>query len=79
INKVESLVENQIPLLVVSGDDDQVVPYSENAQLMVDQYQELDGKVKVIIKKGEGHVHGLSNPRPIIQFILKNTREHLSS
>ncbi len=79
INKVQPLVENQIPLLVVAGDQDRIVPYAENAQLMVEQYEEHDGEVKVILKKGEGHVHGLSNPRPIIQFILKNTREHLPS
>lgn len=79
INKVQPLIENQIPLLVVAGDQDRIVPYSENGQLIVEQYEEQDGNVKVIIKKNEGHVHGLSNPRPIIQFILKHTREHLPS
>jgi pimeloyl-ACP methyl ester carboxylesterase len=79
INKVQPLIESQIPLLVVAGDQDRIVPYAENGQLMVEQYEEYGGKVKVILKKGEGHVHGLSNPRPIIQFILKHTREHLPS
>lgn len=79
VDKVQILIDHQIPLLVVSGDQDQIVPYSENAEPMVEQYQAQGGKVKVIIKKGEGHVHGLPNARPIIQFILKYTREHIPS
>ena len=70
--KADSLTKHQIPLLVVSGDSDEIVPYAENAKLVVDYYQDHREPVKVILKKGIGHVHGLDNAQPIIQFILKH-------
>ena len=75
VDKDATLAENNIPLLVVSGDSDEVVPYHENAAILVEAYREKKGgEVKTIIKKGEGHVHGLTNAAPIIRFVLKHAK-----
>lgn len=75
VNKASILAEHNIPLLIVSGDRDEVVPYQENAALLVDAYRATkDGEVRTIIKRGEGHVHGLKNADPVIRFVLKHTK-----
>ena len=74
VDKAATLAENNVPLLVVSGDSDEVVPYAENAAVLVDAYQNQKGDVRTILKKGEGHVHGLNNATPIIRFVLQHTK-----
>ncbi len=74
VDRATELAKTGIPLLVVSGDKDAVVPYSENAEIVVKAYQEQRSQVKVIIKKGEGHVHGLTNSSPIVRFVLKHAQ-----
>lgn len=73
INQVEALIEAEIPLLIVSGDADDIVPYEENAALIVGAYDEQKAPVDVILKKDVKHVHGLDDARPIINFILKHS------
>ena len=75
VNNAATLAKHNIPLLIVSGDSDEVVPYEENAAVLVDAYRARSGsEVKTIIKKGEGHVHGLDNANPIIRFVLKHAK-----
>ena len=72
VDKANNLIEAEIPLLVVSGDADNIVPYQENAALIVKAYAEKKAPVDVILKKGIAHIHGLDDARPIIEFILKH-------
>ncbi|MFP4089051.1 MAG: alpha/beta hydrolase family protein [Cyclobacteriaceae bacterium] len=73
VDKAEILVKAKIPLLVVSGDADDIVPYEENAQKIVEAYKKAKLKPRVILKEGVGHTHGLDDPQPIIDFILKHS------
>lgn len=74
VDNIEPLLDAKIPLLVVSGDEDEVVPFEENAGVIVKAYEDRNRDVKVIMKEGVGHVHGLDDARPIINFILKHSR-----
>lgn len=74
VNRAIELAKSNIPLLVVSGDSDAVVPYVENAGVLVEAYRAQKGPVQTIIKKGEGHVHGLSNVTPVVRFVLKHAK-----
>ena len=70
IDTLEVLAKYKIPLIYVVGDRDDVVPYSENAQLVEQRYSKLQGNVKVIHKPEDGHhPHGLDDPTPIVDFI----------
>lgn len=67
IDKMHVLLENDIPILLISGDSDQTVPYHENGKLLEDFYKNNHGKIKVIIKKGcDHHPHGLENPVELV-------------
>ena len=66
------LAENKIPVILVSGDSDTIVPYCENGILLEKYYSERSLPVEVHIKKGgDHHPHCLDDPKPIVDFILK--------
>jgi pimeloyl-ACP methyl ester carboxylesterase len=59
----------KIPLLLVYGDSDRTVPHRENAEVVYDRYKALGGPVERIVKPGaDHHPHGLTDPRPIVEF-----------
>lgn len=63
-----------IPILHVVGDADDVVPVSENTNILAKRMQEQGTTLQVIHKPGIGHhPHSLNNPEPIVRFILQAT------
>jgi len=67
------LAKAGIPIIHVVGDSDDVVPVAENTAILEKRYRELGGQIQVIHKPGVGHhPHGLDDPTPVVQFILKN-------
>lgn len=73
IDLLEPIARARIPLLHVCGDADDVVPYEENTAVLAQRYRALGGEIQVILKPGVGHhPHGLSDPRPIIDFIRRH-------
>lgn len=71
IDKMHILLENNIPIMLVAGDSDSVVPYHENGAVLEKYYKEKGGTIEVIIKPGcEHHPHGLEDSTPIIDFVM---------
>ena len=74
LDNIPKLIENHIPIILVSGDSDQTVPYEENGKLLKDLYEKNHCEIKTIIKKGgDHHPHGLPDNSPIIEFIEKHS------
>ena len=72
IDKIPLLLENMIPVMLVYGDSDDVVPYEENGKLLYDYYKEHGGNINAIGKENCGHhPHGLSDNKPLIEFAEK--------
>ena len=69
IDHLEPLAKAGVPLLHVYGDADTGVPWAENTGVLADRYRQLDGEITLIAKLGIGHVHGLDDSTPIIEFI----------
>ena len=72
IDSLKPLAEANVPLLHVYGDADEVVPWDENTKVIADRYKEMGGEIILIGKPGIGHVHGLDDSTPIIEFIQKH-------
>ncbi len=73
IDKMEPLIENDIPVLMIYGNCDPVVIYSENGKVLEDYYKEKGGNIKVISRSMQKHhPHGLDDPTPIIEFVENN-------
>jgi lysophospholipase L1-like esterase/pimeloyl-ACP methyl ester carboxylesterase len=69
IDRVETLVRAGIPILLVAGDADVVVPYEENGAKLVTRIEQLGGKISVILKPGvDHHPHSLEDVTPIVTF-----------
>ncbi len=60
-----------IPLLLVAGDADAIVPFEENGERLAHRYLQAGGTLSRIIKPECGHhPHGLEDPDPIVRFAL---------
>ena len=72
IDHKEELLRANLPIAMVAGDSDVVVPYHENGACLVEFYRENGGELLEIVKPGCGHhPHGLEDPTPLIEFIEK--------
>lgn len=69
VDRLEPLAKAKIPLLHVYGDADVPVPWDENTGVIAERYKKLGGSIELIAKPGVGHVHGLDDPTPIVEFI----------
>lgn len=72
IDKMYLLLNNKIPIILIYGDSDVVVPYEENGAILEKFYRENDGVIATIGKKNCGHhPHGLTDNAPLIEFVEK--------
>lgn len=78
VDNLAPLAKAKVPLFLLCGDADDVVPYPENGAIVKERYEKLGAPVTVLIKKGMGHhPHGLNDPTPVVEFILKQTEKPL--
>jgi pimeloyl-ACP methyl ester carboxylesterase len=76
VDNLAPLAKAGVPLLHVVGDADDAVPLDENTAIVEQRYKQLGGQITVIVKKGVGHhPHSLKDPTPIVDFILKSTKD----
>lgn len=70
IDMKDILLKNNIPIILVCGDADMVVPYEENGKILYDYYKSHNGAIELILKEGcDHHPHGLDDPEPIVNYI----------
>ncbi len=69
LDKLEPVAKAKLPVLLIYGDADKVVPHSENSELLYERYKALGGPVERIVKPGgDHHPHGLEDPKPVVDF-----------
>lgn len=72
VDRASALAEAGIPLILVCGDSDSVVPFDENGRILFEAYNKVKAPVQLILKPGaDHHPHSLENPQPIVDFLLK--------
>lgn len=75
VDNLAPLAKAHLPILAVIGDADEVVPVSENIDIVEQRYLALGGKIKVIRKPGgKHHPHSLPDPTPIVDFAVNVVR-----
>ncbi len=74
IDNLKGLLANKVPMFVVHGDSDVVVPYELNTGLLKERYAAGGGKIEVKVIPGEGHKVGPSffECRELVDFVLKH-------
>lgn len=72
VDGLEPLAAARVPVALVVGTADKVVPAAANAEPVAERYAELGGPVKVWRKEGSGHhPHGLHPPDELRRFLMK--------
>lgn len=67
---VDPLLAGNVPIIAVCGDADKTVPYTDNFQPFLQEYQSRGGIVMTILKPGcDHHPHSLDDPSPVVRFI----------
>ena len=67
IDKMDVLIKNDIPVVLVVGDSDPVVPYVENGAILEKYYKENGGRIRVWVKPGcAHHPHGLTGEEALV-------------
>jgi len=74
VDNLQGLLANKVPIFVVHGDSDVVVPYDDNTRLLKDRYQAGGGRITVKIIPGEGHKVSPSffECSELVDFVLEN-------
>ena len=72
IDYADKLIAHQIPLALICGDQDTVVPYEENGTILAQKYRASGLPFLEILKPGcDHHPHGLEDMAPLISFTQK--------
>ena len=72
VDNLAPLAKAKIPLLLVYGDKDTVVPGAENSAIVFERYKALGGSVHQIVKPGQDHhPHGLTDVKPVVDFFTE--------
>ena len=72
IDHTKEIADAGIPVILVAGGADELVPYCENGMLLEQRLKADGGKIKTIVKPACGHhPHSLEDPAEIVEFIEK--------
>lgn len=76
VDNLKGLIEKKVPMFVVHGDSDVVVPYELNTGLLKERYEAGGGQIKVKIVPGEGHKVGPSffECQELVDFVLAHSK-----
>ena len=73
MDKIPTLIENKIPVALVAGGSDMVVPFHENGILLKQAYEQAGLPLAFAIKpECAHHPHGLEDPAEMVVFILEH-------
>jgi pimeloyl-ACP methyl ester carboxylesterase len=73
LDQVEQVAKAGVPIIMVCGDADEIVPFEENAAVLARYYDELGAPLELLIKPGFGHhPHSLPNPEPLTEFLRRH-------
>lgn len=72
VARLAPLAQARVPLFHLHGDNDRVVPHSENTGLLAQRYRKLGGPVKITLFEGRGHTmwEGWFQSQPLCDFAI---------
>jgi len=83
VAKIDVLAKAQVPVFIIHGDVDTVVPLKENSAALRDRYRQAGAEdlVTLIVAEGQGHNYwpGFFRCRELIDFAIRRARSGSSS
>ena len=78
IARIDVLAKAKVPVCIIHGDDDKVVPLKENSAVLVERYQRAGAAdaVKLIVAEGQGHNlwEGFFHCQTLIDFAIRQAK-----
>ena len=78
INRVDLLARSKVPVFLIHGDQDKVVPIKENSAALVERYRKAGhgDLVTLTVANGQGHNfwEGFFRCQPLIDFVIARAR-----
>jgi pimeloyl-ACP methyl ester carboxylesterase len=75
LDRIVPVAKGGIPIIVVAGEADTVVPMAENTAILERRFREAGGTIEVIRKPGvDHHPHSLEDPTPVVEFLLRHAK-----
>jgi predicted esterase len=82
IKRVGELARAKIPVFLIHGDSDKVVPLEPNSGEFVNQYHKAGAeglvKLQVLEKQGHNMFEGFFRSQALVDFVIKNARRNAS-
>jgi predicted esterase len=77
INHLAGLAKAKVPICIVHGDSDRIVPLEENSAVVAERYLKLggDGKIEVVPGKGHQVDDGFFKSTELIEFMIKRSAQ----
>jgi pimeloyl-ACP methyl ester carboxylesterase len=77
VDNLQGLLDNKVPIFIVHGNVDTLVPYDLNGRILKDRYEAAGGKITVKIIDGEGHKVSPSffECQELVDFVLEQVKE----
>lgn len=76
VDNLAPLAKAKVPLYLLYADKDDVVPHTENSELVKKRYEQMGGPVVAHVKPGLGHhPHGLTDAKPVVDWAERIARE----
>ena len=67
--KLEPMADRRVPILIVAGGNDEVVPWRDNGAHLLQAYEQMGGPITAIVKSGAGHhPHSLHDPTAVVEW-----------
>ena len=72
-----ALAKAGVPMFIIHGDSDRVVPYRDNSALIKTAYEKAGGDIEVKMVPGKGHaeVPEFFRDQDLLEFIFKQAKE----
>lgn len=78
INRVPKLAKAKIPVFIIHGDDDKVVPLKENSATLLEHYKTAgaEDQMKLVVAKGQGHNfwEGFFKCQELVDFAIERAK-----
>jgi len=75
IHQLEGLAQAKVPLFMVHGDSDRIVPLEDNTEIVINRYTKLGGGAEVKVVPGKGHQVGddFFKSKELMEFIIQHS------
>jgi pimeloyl-ACP methyl ester carboxylesterase len=78
ISKIDVIAKARVPVFIIHGDDDKVVPLKENSATLADRYRQAGSadSVELLVIQGQGHNfwEGFFRCQPLVDFAIEQAK-----